>query len=94
MKKEGNRRINSDIRTSIKTAVRPPRQARDFQQAHGRELIEGLKTNRNSKQMRLNCRAQRHHYSMFNVDGFVKSPKRANFQISHLMISIGYKAEI
>jgi len=25
-----------------------------------------------------------------NIDGFVKSPKNANFQISHLMISIGY----
>ena len=26
-----------------------------------------LKRNRNSKQMKLNCGAQRHHYSMFNV---------------------------
>jgi hypothetical protein len=29
--------------------------------------VEGLKKNRNSKQMKLNCGAQRHHYSMFNV---------------------------
>jgi hypothetical protein len=29
-----------------------------------------------------------------NLDGFVKSPKRANFQISHLIISIGYGIEI
>ena len=28
------------------------------------------------------------------VDGLVKSPKRANFQISHLIISIGYEVEI
>jgi hypothetical protein len=27
-------------------------------------------------------------------DGLVKSPKNANFQISHLMISIGYETEI
>jgi len=46
------------------------------------------------KQMKLNCGAQRHHYSMFNVDGLVKSPKKANFQISHLIISIGYASGI
>jgi hypothetical protein len=27
-------------------------------------------------------------------DGFVKSPKIANFQISHLIISMGYEIEI
>jgi hypothetical protein len=29
-----------------------------------------------------------------NLDGLVKSPKRANFQISHLIISTGYEIEI
>jgi hypothetical protein len=29
-----------------------------------------------------------------NIDGFVKNPKRASFQISHLIISIGYGIEI
>jgi len=29
-----------------------------------------------------------------NIDGFVKSPKTANFQVSHLIISIGYEIEI
>jgi hypothetical protein len=31
---------------------------------------------------------------MPKVDGFVKSPERANFQILHLMISIGYEIEV
>jgi len=29
-----------------------------------------------------------------NIDGFVKSPKRTHFQISHLVNSIGYNIEI
>jgi len=29
-----------------------------------------------------------------NIDGLVKSLKTTNFQISHLMISTGYKIEI
>jgi hypothetical protein len=29
-----------------------------------------------------------------NVDGFVKSQKRANIQISELIISIGYEIEV
>ena len=29
-----------------------------------------------------------------NIDGFVKSPKTANFQVAHLIISIGYEIEI
>ncbi len=29
-----------------------------------------------------------------NFDGFVKSPKIANFKISHLIISRGYEIEI
>ena len=32
--------------------------------------------------------------SEFMVDGFVKSPKRANFQILHLINSIGYDTKI
>jgi hypothetical protein len=48
--------------TSIETAVRPPRQARDFQQAHGPERSRGVRKNRNSKQMKLNYGAKRHHY--------------------------------
>jgi hypothetical protein len=35
-----------------------------------------------------------HGRRVFNVDGFVKSPKKANFKISHLMISTGYGIEI
>jgi len=30
-------------------------------------------------------------FNIFNSDGFVKSPKRANFEISHFIISIGYE---
>ena len=33
-------------------------------------------------------------HSLFNIDGFVKSPKTANFQFSHLIISIGYEIKI
>jgi hypothetical protein len=29
-----------------------------------------------------------------NIDGLVKSPKKANFKISHLIISIGYEIKI
>jgi hypothetical protein len=32
--------------------------------------------------------------SQSKIDGFVKSPKRTNFLISHLIISIGYEIEI
>jgi hypothetical protein len=35
-----------------------------------------------------------HGRRVFNVDGFEKSPKKANFKISHLMISTGYGIEI
>jgi hypothetical protein len=31
---------------------------------------------------------------LINIDGFLKSPERANFQISHLIISISYEIEI
>ena len=31
-------------------------------------------------------------YGAINVDGIVKSPKRANFQILHPIISISYEA--
>jgi hypothetical protein len=53
--------------TSIKTAVR---------QAHALSGVEGLKKSINShsrfdigflKKMKLNCGAERYHYSMFNV---------------------------
>jgi hypothetical protein len=30
----------------------------------------------------------------FKIDGLVKSPKKANFQILRLIISIGYEIEI
>ena len=33
-------------------------------------------------------------YERINFDGFVKSPKTANFQVSHLIISIGYEIKI
>jgi len=33
-------------------------------------------------------------FVIFNFDGLVKSPRRANFQISHYIISIGYEIEI
>ena len=32
--------------------------------------------------------------NLSNFDGLVKSTKKANFQISHLIISIGYEIEI
>ena len=67
---EANRTSLKSV-TSIKTAVR---------QAHGLSgvegpfdgltvlsKVEGLKINTNSKQMKINCGAERHHYSMFDV---------------------------
>ena len=46
--------------------------------------VEGLKRNRHSKQ--LNCGAERHHYSMFNVDDPVKSLLH-NFVPLHAVLS-------
>jgi len=34
------------------------------------------------------------HILNFNIDGFVKSPKSINFQISHTITSIGYRIDI
>ena len=33
-------------------------------------------------------------YDFINIDSLVKSPKIGNFQISHIIISIGYEIEI
>ena len=42
--------------------------------------------------MKLNCGAERHHYSMFNVDNLVKSQ---NSQISmNFLNKLWYKAKI
>ena len=32
--------------------------------------------------------------SGFTIDGLARNPKRGNFQISHLIISVGYEIEI
>ncbi|NNL78048.1 MAG: hypothetical protein HKO68_17080, partial [Desulfobacterales bacterium] len=43
---------------------------RPFDRLTALSEVEGLKRNRNSKQVKLNCGAERHHYSMFDVHLF------------------------
>ena len=49
-------------------------------------------TGRNSEQ--IERRTSNVQHRTLNIDGFVKSPKTANFQFSHLVNSIGYEIDI
>jgi len=59
-----------------------------------KEIVIQDLTSEVRKQMKLNCGAKRHHYSMFNVDIAAKRRKKHKNKISGLVISMGYETEI